>query len=144
MNVRNIYSISLLTASLMFCACSTKNETNPFLSAFNTPYGAPPFDQIRIEHYEPAVWKGIEEQNQEIKRITGNPAAPDFHNTVAALDNSGETLARVAGVLYNITSAETNDTLTELYMRLAPALSEHQDNIYLNGKLFERIAQVHS
>ncbi len=143
MNVRNIYSISLLTASLMFCACSTKNEANPFLSAFNTPYGAPPFDQIRIEHYEPAVWKGIEEQNQEIKRITGNPAAPDFHNTVAALDNSGETLARVAGVLYNITSAETNDTLTELYMRLAPALSEHQDNIYLNGKLFERIAQVH-
>ena len=124
-------------------SCNQPNETNPFLSAFNTPYGAPPFDQIKMEHYEPAVLKGIEEQSQEIERITANPDAPDFYSTVAALDNSGETLARVAGVLYNLTSAETNDSLTALFMRLAPTLSEQQDNIYLNGKLFARINQVH-
>lgn len=127
----------------MICACSTKNETNPFFSEFNAPYGAPPFDQIKTEHYEPAVRKGIEEQNQEIERIANNPETPDFDNTVAALDNSGKTLARVTGVLYNLASAETNDSLTALFMQLAPALSEHQDNVYLNSQLFARIDHIH-
>lgn len=127
----------------MICACSTKNETNPFFSEFNAPYGAPPFDQIKTEHYEPAIRKGIEEQNQEIERIANNPETPDFDNTVAALDNSGKTLARVTGVLYNLASAETNDSLTALFMQLAPALSEHQDNVYLNSQLFARIDHIH-
>lgn len=126
----------------MACSCSTKTETNPFFVAFDTKYEAPPFDRIKLEHYEPAVLKGVEEQAAEVESIANNPAAPDFENTIVALDNSGAMLSRVCGVLYNMTEAETTDSLTALSMRLAPLLSEHQDNIYLNALLGQRVSAV--
>ncbi len=127
----------------MACACTKNMETNPFYTEFTTPYGAPPFDKIKLEHYEPAVLKGIEQQNQEIEQLLANPEEPTFENTVVALDKSGEILSRVLGVLYNLTEAETTDSLTALSIKLAPTLSEHSDNIYLNQKLFERFNKVH-
>lgn len=132
----------LLTCCMTY-SCSTKMETNPFFTSFETKYGAPPFDQIKLEHYEPAILKGIKEQNAEINSIINNPANPDFENTIVALDNSGAILARVSGVLFNMTEAETTDSLTALSMHVAPILSEHQDNIYLNQQLFNRVNMVY-
>ena len=85
--------------SCMVCACGQQaaDTDNPFLTEFQTPYGTPDFDRIKVEHYEPAFLKGIEQQNQEIKAIVENAEAPTFENTIVALDNSGEILARVGG-----------------------------------------------
>ena len=128
----------------MVCACGQKpaEPENPFFSEFQSPYGAPDFDRIQLADYEPAFLKGIEQQNQEIKAIVENPEAPTFENTIVALDNSGEILNRVSGVFFALTSADTNDELMALESKIAPMLSEHSDNIYLNEALYQRVAKV--
>ena len=133
------------TMSCLFCACSQKENltSNPFLTEFQTPYATPDFNRIQFEHYEPAFLKGIEQQNEEIQSIVQNTEAPTFENTVVALDNSGEILSRVSGVFFALTEADTNDSLIALQGRIAPMLSEHQDNIYLNADLYQRIATLH-
>lgn len=129
----------------MLGACGQQKATtdNPFLTEFNTPYGTPPFDKIKVEHYEPAFLAGIEQQNKEIKAIVENTAEPTFENTIVALDNSGEILARVSGVFFALTEADTNDELAALEAKIAPMLSEHSDNIYLNQDLYKRVAALH-
>lgn len=129
----------------MLGACGQQKVTtdNPFLTEFNTPYGTPPFDKIKVEHYEPAFLAGIEQQNKEIKAIVENTAEPTFENTIVALDNSGEILARVSGVFFALTEADTNDELAALEAKIAPMLSEHSDNIYLNQDLYKRVAALH-
>ena len=132
--------------SCMVCACGQQaaDTDNPFLSEFETPYGTPDFDRIKVEHYEPAFLKGIKQQNEEIKAIVENPDEPSFENTIVALDNSGEILARVSGVFFALTEADTNDEMMALEAKIAPMLSEHSDNIFLNQKLYKRVAAVHA
>ncbi len=132
--------------SCMVCACGQQaaDTDNPFLTEFDTPYGTPDFNRIKVEHYEPAFLKGIEQQNQEIKAIVENPEEPTFENTIVALDNSGEILARVSGVFFALTEADTNDELMALEGKIAPMLSEHSDNIFLNQDLYKRVAAVHA
>ena len=132
--------------SCMVCACGQQaaDMDNPFLTEFQTPYGTPDFNRIKVEHYEPAFLKGIEQQNQEIKAIVENPEAPTFENTIVALDNSGEILSRVSGVFFALTEADTNDELMALEAKIAPMLSEHSDNIFLNQDLYKRVAAVHA
>lgn len=136
-------SILILAASCMMYSCATQTESNPFFTEFQTPNGVPPFDKIKLEHYEPAFQKGIEEQNANILAIINNTEAPTFENVIAALDNSSPMLDRVGGVFHNMTEAETTDGLTELSIKLAPALSEHGDNIYLNQDLFKKVNAVY-
>lgn len=132
--------------SCMVCACGQQaaDTGNPFLSEFETPYGTPDFDRIKVEHYEPAFLKGIKQQNEEIKAIVENPDEPSFENTIVALDNSGEILARVSGVFFALTEADTNDEMMALEAKIAPMLSEHSDNIFLNQELYKRVAAVHA
>ena len=132
--------------SCMVCACGQQaaDTSNPFLSEFETPYGTPDFDRIKVKHYEPAFLKGIEQQNEEIKAIVENPEEPSFENTIVALDNSGEILARVSGVFFALTEADTNDDMMALEAKIAPMLSEHSDNIFLNQELYKRVAAVHA
>ena len=136
--------ILILAASCMMYSCATQTESNPFLTEFQTPNGVPPFDKIKLEHYEPAFQKGIEEQNANIQAIIDNTEAPTFENVIVALDNSSPTLDRVGGVFFNLTEAETTDELTALSMKLAPTLAEHEDNISLNQELFKKVDAVYS
>lgn len=140
--MKNLVIAAAMTC--MVCACSQQSteSENPFFSEFQSPYGAPDFDRIQLADYEPAFLKGIEQQNQEIKAIVENPEAPTFENTIVALDNSGEILNRVSGVFFALTSADTNDELMALESKIAPMLSEHSDNIYLNEALYQRVAKV--
>ncbi len=131
-------SILILAASCMMYSCATKTDNNPFLSEFQTPNGVPPFDKIKLEHYEPAFQKGMEEQNTNIQAIIDNTETPSFENVIAALDNSSPTLDRVGGVFHNLTEAETTDELTALSIKLAPVLAEHEDNISLNQELLKK------
>lgn len=136
-------SIFMLAASCMMYSCATQTESNPFLSEFQTPNGVPPFDQIKLEHYEPAFQKGIEEQNANIQAIIDNTEAPTFDNVIVAFEQSSPILDRVGGVFFNLTEAETTDGLSALDMKMAPVLSEHSDNISLNQVLFKKIDAVY-
>ena len=135
--------IFILATSCMMYSCTTQTETNPFLTEFQTEHGVPPFDKIKLEHYEPAFLKGIEEQNANIDAIVNNSEAPTFENVIVALDNSSPTLDRVSAIFYNMTDAETTDDLKELSIKLAPTLSEHSDNISLNQDLFKKVDAVY-
>ena len=136
-------SILILAASCMMYSCANQTESNPFLTEFQTPNGVPPFDKIRLEHYEPAFLQGIEEQNANIRAIVDNTEAPDFENVIVALDNSSPILNRVSAIFFNMTDAETSDALNELSIKLAPVLSEHGDNISLNQALFNKVQAVY-
>lgn len=142
MKIKNL--VIILAACCMTYSCATKTETNPFLSDFTNEYGAPPFDKIKVEHYEPAFMQGIEEQNKEIETIVNNSEAATFENTIVALGNSGKTLSRVSGIFFNMTEANANDSITNLSIKLAPILSEHNDNLYLNQDLFKRVNTVYN
>ena len=136
-------TLTILAISCMMYSCATKTESNPFFTEFKTRYGVPPFDKIRLEHYEPAFLKGIDEQNRNIEAIIESPEIPTFENTIVALDNSSPILDRVSAVFFNMTDAETTDSLTGLSIKLAPVLSEHEDNISLNQALFKRVNEVY-
>lgn len=127
----------------MMYSCATQTETNPFLTEFQTEHGVPPFDKIKLEHYEPAFLKGIEEQNANIDAIVNNSEAPTFENVIVAFDNSSPILDRVGAIFYNMTDAEKTDGLNELSIKLAPTLSEHSDNISLNQELFKKVSAVY-
>ena len=145
-------STLILAGALVLTMISCKNETqetqttmteNPLLvEAFDTPYGVPPFDLIKNEHFEPAMLEGIKQHQAEIEAIADNSEAPTFENTVLAMENSGKLLSRTASIFYNLLSANTNETLQEIAETLAPQLSEHSDNTYLNSKLFARVKSV--
>lgn len=134
--------------AVMITACNSGQEKatvadNPFFTEYNTPFGVPPFDQIKNEHFVPAIEKGIEEQNAEIAAIIDNQEAPDFDNTIAAMDASGELLRKVTGVFYNFNSSNTSEELQAIAKEVAPKMSAHYDNISLNPGLFKRVQEVY-
>lgn len=116
---------------------------NPFFKKYNTPHETVPFDRIKVEDYEPAFEKGMKEQIEEIRKITGNKQPATFENTIAAFERSGELLSRVSSVFYNMNSAETNDEIMAISQRISPKMSEHSNNISLDEKLFARIKSVY-
>lgn len=131
---------------IIFVACGVKTnhkESNPFLSEYNTPFNVPPFDKINIEHFEPAMKLGMEQQLAEVDEIVNNPEEPTFENTIAALDYTGKLLNNVLYVYYNYTGVNNSPQLEEISKILAPKLSAHEDNINLNQNLFERVKKVY-
>lgn len=121
----------------------TSGHENPLIATWDTPFGVPPFQEIKTEHFKPAFEEGIKEQQKEIDAIVHDKNAPTFDNTIVALENSGQLLSKVSAVFYNMTSANTNDSLQKIAQEMAPILSEHSDNIYLNKELFHRVKSVH-
>ncbi len=134
---------TLLTLLITLSMTLSSTNSNPFFESYKNKYGAPPFDQIRIEHYQPAFNEGIKQQQAEINAIAENSLSPSFENTVAALDFSGELLKKVSSVFFNLYSAETNEQMTEIANVISPVLTEHNDNIYLNPTLFSRIEKLY-
>ncbi len=116
---------------------------NPFFKAYSTPFGVPPFADIKAEHFEPAFTEGMKQQAAEIAAITAQKSKPTFANTILALENSGDLLDRVGTVFFNYNSANTNETLQKIAQVLSPQLSKHRDDIQLNKALFERVKAVY-
>ena len=119
------------------------NDTNPFFAAYPTPFEVPPFDQIRLEHYKPALLKGMEDHIKEIDAIVNSQATPGFENIIVALDQSGSLLRDVRTVFSGLNSANTSAEMQDLNSEMSPLMSKHYDDIYLNGKLFEKIKYVY-
>ena len=138
--MRKLMLMALATVTMAATAAN-----NPFLEYKNwkTPHGTYPFNEIHAEHYMPAFDEAFKQGLQEIDAIVNNPAAPTFANTIEAYEASGELLGIVAGCFYNLTSAETNDTLQQIEMDLSPKMSEYSASIRLNEGLFQRIKVVY-
>lgn len=116
--------------------------TNPFLHPSTLPYQAPQFDQIDVQHYRPAFDEGVRQKRAEIDAIVQNSQAPDFANTLLALEQSGELLTRVTSVFFAMTAAHTNDELQRLDEEFSAELASLANDIYLNGALFARVEAV--
>lgn len=136
--------ILLLTPVLFMITNTACTESeNPFFQTYNTPHQTAPFKKIKLAHYEPAFAEGMKQQMKEIDEITSNTELPTFENTIVALEQTGELLNRVAGVFYNLTSAETNDEMELLAQKIVPMLTEHSNYINLNEALFARVKAVY-
>ena len=131
--------ITYLLPLLLMCACNT----NPLLRESSLPYGAVEFDKIKNEHYLPAFKKGIEEAKATVDEIIADPEYPTFENTVLRLENSGETLDRVAGIFFNIREADSSDELQQIAVEVSPLLNEYEVYVSTNPVLFDRVKEVY-
>ena len=148
-----ISSLALHTATAL--AQTTPNQANPASlnasSAVANPlfasskyqFGFPAFDQIHSEHFAPAYAEALRQHNAEIKAIAEESQAPSFDNTVVAMEKSGQMLGRVVRIFSNLSGTDTNPVLEALARELAPKLSAHNDGIFLNTQLFQRINAVY-
>ncbi|CAM2011118.1 M3 family metallopeptidase [Acanthopleuribacter pedis] len=121
---------------------------NPFFETWDTPFGAPPFAKIHMDHYMPAFERAMKEHKAEIDAITNTDADPtfkdpNFENTIAKMELSGEALRSVSRVFFNLASTESNDEMQALQSKISPMLSRHSNDILFNQALFNRIKKVH-
>jgi peptidyl-dipeptidase Dcp len=116
---------------------------NPLLMAWQTPFETPPFAEIAPEHFLPAFEQAFADHTAEITAITYDPAAPDFANTITALERSGKLLSKVSAVFYDLVSADSNPALLELDTEVSLRMARHWNPIMMNAVLFGRIAMLH-
>ena len=146
------YFATMLAAGMIFSTSCSKNDAeqdaetsaNPFFTEWNTPFGVPPFDKIKAEHYRPAMDSGFQQHLAEIDVIINNPEEPTFENTILALENSGSLLYSVFSTFFNVNSANGDADMKAIEVEYIPRYTAHFDNINLNEKLFERIKVVHA
>ncbi|MCX6237486.1 MAG: M3 family metallopeptidase [Bacteroidia bacterium] len=129
-------------------SAAQKNENpdksnNPFFNEYKTPFQVPPFDDIKLAHFIPAIEEGIKQQSAEIDAIIKKNEAPDFLNTILPYDNSGELLSKVSKVFFNLNGANTNPGMQKLAHEISPKLTKHGDDISLNPELFKKIKSVY-
>ncbi|MEQ9468610.1 MAG: M3 family metallopeptidase [Ekhidna sp.] len=136
-------------AAIIFISCQQQSETkdmqseNPFYQEWDTPYGVPPFAQIKNKHYKPAFEDGMSQQLKEVEGIAGSEESPTFDNTIAAYEKSGELLNKVSNVFFTLTGAHTNDSIQQIQKEVSPMLSAHSDNIFLNADFFQRVKTLY-
>ena len=117
--------------------------SNPFYAPSTLPFHAPPFDKIKDADYQSAIEAGMAQQQAEIQAIADNPAPPTFDNTIVAMEKSGRLFNRALAAFEGVTGANTNPTLQHVETVEAPKQAAHQDFIYLNTKLFKRVAAIY-
>ena len=133
--------MSALTLGLVGCGDDIKK--NPLVAEWNTPYQTPPFSEIKLEHYEPAIDYAIELNRAEIDAIINNPEAPTFENTIVAMEQSGELLGRVTGVFFVLNNCSTSEQMQQIALNVTPKLTELSNDVSLNPELFARVKAVY-
>src|SRR6516162_6384011 len=116
---------------------------NPLLTESALPYHIPPFDKIKDEHFVPAIEAGMGEQLTEVEAVAENSEQPTFDNTIVALERTGRLLDRAQRTFSNLNACNTNPTLQKIETEMAPKLSAHHDEIFLNPKLFARVKELY-
>lgn len=128
--------------TLPVLAADPAAPANPFFAEWKTPFGVPPFADIKEEHFLPAFKEGMARQKAEVALIAEAKEAPGFANTIVALDLSGQFMDRIGSVFFNLTGAETNPRLQAVNREVMPLMAAHRDDIQLNPKLFGRVKAV--
>ena len=120
------------------------DHNNPLLQQWNEPFGLPPFERVRAEHFAPAFQQAMAAHRTEVDHIANASAAPTFENTIAALDRSGRLLTRTEQLFFNLTASETSSELQAVERDIAPKLAAHDNAILLDEKLFARVDSLHA
>ncbi len=150
--------VTAIAAAIALSACTSSQDTNTakvmaesqqadtdnvLMRKSTLPYQTPEFDKIKITDYEPAFEKGMQEQSAEVKAIANSPQPASFENTILALENSGELIKRTSNLFFNLSSIASNDEVRRIESEMTPRLTAHEDNIFLNDALFNRVKAVH-
>lgn len=148
MTMKKPIIILFVSAFVLFSCTSQKKEStvnmeNPFFAAWTTTFGVPPFDEIKVEHFVPAITEGINQNQAEIDAIVANTEEPNFENTILALDKSGQLLDKVQGVFGPLNSANTNDEMQAVAREISPMMTKHRDGISMNPELFKKVKAVY-
>jgi len=122
----------------------TASSDNPFFAMWTTPFGVPPFERIRPEHFSPAFERAFAEHEAEIKAIAENSASPTFDNTIVALERSGVLLQRVDNAFGRLNACNTNAQMQKIDTRMAPQLAAHADAIQLDPALWARVDALYA
>ncbi|WP_010664703.1 M3 family metallopeptidase [Marinilabilia salmonicolor] len=142
--MKRLFLIPLAVGVLASCQSKDSEEKlNPFFAEYETPFEAPPFDEIEESHYLPAFKEGVKQAQEEVETIAVNPEAPTFENTILALDESGELLTKVSSVFYPLRSAVSNDSIQSIAREISPLMSQHRDAVMMNMDLFARVKEVY-
>jgi peptidyl-dipeptidase Dcp len=136
--------ILILLPFILSTAQEEKISGNPFFTEWTTPYGTAPFNLIKTEHYMPAFNEGMKQQNAELEQIVNNTEAPTFENTIEALEKSGKLLEKVSSVFFNLYNTEFNDDMQKISSEIVPLLTKHENDLYLNQDLFNKIKTVYT
>ncbi|MDE7356732.1 MAG: M3 family metallopeptidase [Rikenellaceae bacterium] len=134
---------ALLLATVACNEDSSSSSPNPFFEEWSTPFGMPPFDKIKTEHFIPAFEEGMKRENAEIESIIRNSEAPSFENTIVPYTESGQFISRISGAYGALTSSMMTDELKEVQQKLSPMLTRHNNAISMNDSLFARVKAVH-
>lgn len=129
--------------AVFLTGCGKQERENPFMKAYDTPYGIPPFEEILISDYEPAFDAGIAQAKASIDSITANTEAPTFDNTILPLDNLSPTLDRVVSVMFALAEADSSPELTEVTEKLMPKYTSFTDEMMMNQALFSRVKTLY-
>jgi len=116
---------------------------NQFYAPSALPFQAPPFDRITDDDYQPAIEAGMEQQREEMQAIASNPNRPTFENTIVAMEKTGQLFARVIGVFGAVAAANLNPVLEKVREAEAAKLAAHQDAIFLDSSLFQRVTKIY-
>ena len=138
-----LVALTVLFCGILALTAAPTKSTNPFFQEFKTPFGVPPFEKIKVEHYMPAFRAGIDENQREVKAIAESTAPATFANTVEPLEKSGALLKRVGNVFFVLSESMTDDKMQAIATEVSPLLSKNSDDILLNERLFERIKRVY-
>ena len=126
----------------VFAQTLVTENNNPLLQRSSLQYQAPVFNIIKDEQFKPAFEFALKEHDKQIDVIVNNPNKPTFENTVLALEISGEDLTRASSIFYNLTGSNTNQVLQKTEEEFAPIFSAHNDMLYLNSKIYNRIKGI--
>ena len=126
----------------MLAACNNQPK-NIFLQEWDTPYGTAPFSRIAVSDYMPAFQAGLEEQKANVQKIIDNSAAPTFENTIQALEQASPILDKVTGVFFNLAESDSTPEMQAIEEEMTPKLTEAENEIYMNDKLFARVKAVY-
>lgn len=143
--MKRITGLFTLLTFMTLASCDSAKQTgeNPFFSEWETPYGVPPFDKIRPEHFMPAFERGMSLHDAEIDAITSNNDEPTFENVILAYDNSGQMLAQTSLIFGMLCAAENTPQMQALQEEVMPLLAAHADKIRLNEQLFDKVKAVY-
>ena len=147
MNLKKLIPMVLTTVLLASCTSQEPqrelDQNNPFFTEYQTPFGVPPFDLIKNEHFLPAFQTGMQIHREEVDAIVTSKRKPTFANTIRAMDESGEILSKVSYVFFGLNSANTNPEMQKIQMEVSPLLAAHSDEINLDPRVFDRVKRLY-
>ena len=141
--MKHYITMALLCAAAVSCTDTAQKSGNPLMQEPTAKYGIIDYQAITADNFREAMLEGMKQQKAEIDDIINCEDAPTFHNTIEALDRSGQLLSQAALIFYDLSDSNSTPELEQLQTEMSPLMSAHNDDIYMNEALFARVKTVY-